>query len=174
MNAQAGGFLATPPALDGSPGLGIAGVTGIPRRARWVAVVTATAPEIPGTEVYFVTLADGSIVVDEDVPDGSLAPLADAVERSIPVPYRAEAARQEGDVWCVGADPVAIAALPATFEGDHVEQASYKGRETCSVDGESRDPLSELAAIGSRRGADYALSADRLDETTWVVSTEPL
>jgi hypothetical protein len=174
MNAQAGGFLAMPPGLDGSSGLGIAGITGIARRRRWLAVVTATAPEIPGGEVYFVTLADGSIVVDEDVPDGALAPLAEAVERSIPPPYQAEAARQEGDVWCVGADPVAIAILPATFEGDQIEQSSYGGQQTCAVDGAPHDILPELAQIGSQRGVDYAISAERLDETTWVVHSEPL
>ena len=174
MNAQAGGFLATPPGLDGSRGLGISGITGIARPARWLAVVAATAPEILGSEVYFVTLADGSIVVDEDVPDGALSPLAEAVERSIPPPYQAEAARQDGDVWCVGANPVAIATLPATFEGDAIEQSSYEGQQTCSVDGAPHDIVPELAEIGRLRAADYALSAERLDETTWVVYSEPL
>ena len=174
MNAQAGGFLATPPGLDGSSYLGIAGVTGIARPSRWLAVVTATAPGIPGAEVHFVTLDDGSIVVDEDVPDGALAPLADAVEKSLHPPYRAEAARQDGDVWAVGANSVAIATLPATLQGDHIEQSSYGGEPACTIDGVQHDLLPELAEIGRRQGHDFSLIADRLDETTWVVRADVL
>jgi hypothetical protein len=174
MNAQAGGFLAAPPGLDGSPGLGIVGITGIARPARWEAVLTATAPDVPGSEVHFVTLEDGSIVVDEDVPDGALVPLADAVEKSLPPPYKAEAARQDGDVWAVGADPVTIASLPPTLQGDELEQSSYEGELTCIVDGVPRDPIPELTEIGRRRGHDFSLRADRLDETTWVVRADVL
>jgi hypothetical protein len=143
-------------------------------RGRWDAFVTATAPGIPGDEVHFVTLDDGTIVVDEDVPDGVLAPLADAVERSIPRPYQAEAARQDGDVWAAGANPVAIATLPATLEGERIEQSSYEGEQTCTVDGAPLEPIPELTEIGSRRGHDFSLTADRLDETTWVVRAELL
>ena len=174
MNAQAGGFLATPPGLDGSPGLGIAGITGIARPSRWQAVVTATAPGIPRSEVHFVTLDDGTIVVDEDVPDGALAPLADAVERSLRPPYRAEAARQAGEVWAVGANPVAIATLPSTLQGEHVEQSSYDGELACTMDGAPHELIPELTEIGRRRSHDFSLSGDRLDETTWVVRADVL
>jgi hypothetical protein len=36
------------------------------------------------------------------------------------------------------------------------------------------NPISELAEIGSRRGHDFSLTAERLDETTWVVRAELL
>jgi hypothetical protein len=39
MGAQAGGFLAQPPGLDGEPGLGIAGVSGAARGRTWDAIV---------------------------------------------------------------------------------------------------------------------------------------
>lgn len=168
------GFLATPPGFEGMPGLGIAGISGVPRPARWDAVVTATAPGIPGQEVHFVTLDDGTIVVDEDVPDGVLAPLADAVEKTLTAPYRAEAARQDGDVWAVGANPVAIATLSATLHGDVIEQTTYAGETTCSVDGLPHNGFPELTELGSRRGTEFSLRAHRLDETTWAVQVEPL
>ena len=174
MNAQAGGFLATPPGFDGSSGLGIVGITGIARPSRWDAVVTATAPGIPDAEVHFVTLNDGTIVVDQDVPDGALAPLADAVERSVRPPYTAEAARQDGDVWAVGANPVVIAILPAALQGEQIEQSSYGGEQTCTVDGAPHDLIPQLTDIGTHRGRDFSVRADRLDETTWVVRTELL
>jgi hypothetical protein len=77
-------------------------------------------------------------------------------------------------VWAVGANPVTIAILPATFEGDQIEQSSYGGEENCVVDGEPRAPIAALREIGGRRGHDYSLSADRLDEMTWVVRVEVL
>ncbi len=143
-------------------------------RGLWDAVVTATAPGIPGSDVHFVTLDDGTIVVDEDVPDGALAPLADAVEGCIPWPYRAEAVRQDGDMWAVGANPVAIAILPAALEGDQIDQTSYEDVQTCAVDGAPHDTISELTEIGNRCGSDFSVHADRLDETTWVVQVELL
>jgi hypothetical protein len=172
--AAGGGFLATPPDPAGTRALGVTGVTGIARPARWVAVVTATAPALPGDALEFVVLDDGTIVVAAAVPDGSLTPLADAVEHVVAPPYSAEATRQDGDLWAVGANPVAIAELPAGLEGGVIEQAAY-GRETsCSIDGASCDPFPQLAELGRRRGVDYTLRADRLDATTWVVRVEVL
>ena len=52
----------------------------------------------------FVALEDGTLVVDQDVPDDSLGPLADALEEMVPPPYRAAAARTEGDVWTAVAE----------------------------------------------------------------------
>ena len=66
-----------------------------PRARRWDTVATAEAPALKGDTVHFVSLADGTLVVDEDEPDGALASLADAVEQAIPPPYRAEAVRRE-------------------------------------------------------------------------------
>jgi len=174
MNAQSGGFLATPPGLDGDPGLGIAGVSGAPRSSEWDAVVSVEAPDIPGDEVHFVTLEDGTVVVDEAVPDGCLAPLADAVERELRPPYRAEAARHEHDVWAVGATRVAVATLPGTVDGDVIELTSYGGERSCSIDGRPCEPFRALEILGEQVGPDFALRADRLDESTWVVDCKPL
>ena len=71
-----------------------AGVHGVPRPRQWDAVVTAEA-DLPGDSVHFVTLEDRTVVVDEDVPDDQLAPLADAVETQLDPPYRAEGTRRE-------------------------------------------------------------------------------
>jgi hypothetical protein len=110
----------------------------------------------------------------EDVPDGCLAPLADAVERELSPPYSAEAARHESRVWAVGANRVAIAVLPADLDGDAIEQTMYEGEGRCEIDGRAYPPLPALAAIGARHGSDYALRARRLDDTTWVVESQPL
>ena len=60
----------------------------------------------------FTALEDGTLVVDQDVPDGSLAPIADALEQMVPPPYRAAAAKTEGDVWTAVAESVRIVGAP--------------------------------------------------------------
>lgn len=127
-----------------------------------------------GDEVHFVTLADGSIVVDEDVPDGCLAPLAEAVEEELRPPYRAEGVRNDDDVWGVGAAGVVVVTLPAAFEGDWIELTCYQGEQRCAVDGNEQRVIPELLAVGERERPDFALRAERIDDTTWVVECEPL
>jgi hypothetical protein len=87
---------AEPPGWDGSLGRGLVGVHGVPRGRTWPPVVFAETPHVPGDEVHLVALADGTLVVDEDVPDGCLEPIAFAVEERFPPPYRALARRQAG------------------------------------------------------------------------------
>ena len=177
MGSQAGGFLATPPGLDGDPGLGIPGVSGVPRAREWDAVDSANAPALRGDEVNFVALADGdrTLIVDEDEPDDSVAPLADAIEETLDPPYRAVGRRQSNDVWAVGAVRVDVVELPQDVVGDSIELTSVDGRRELKVDGrDSTIALPVLDEIGARRSSDYVLRAERLTDTTWVVDTDAL
>ena len=45
--------------------------------------------------MHFTSLPDGTLLVEEDVPDGALSPLADAIEASINPPYYAEGVRRD-------------------------------------------------------------------------------
>src|SRR5687767_12841291 len=99
MNSSAAGFLSAPPGLDGEPTLGLVAIHGVPRGRTWDAVASAHAPGLPGETATFVVLADGTIVVEDDLPDGALESLVEALERSVRPPYRAAAMRHEGDVW---------------------------------------------------------------------------
>jgi hypothetical protein len=118
--AGGGGFLMGPPDVFGNPApLGEVGVHGVPRPRRWDAVASAQA-ELPGEHVHFVALPDGTLIVDEDVPDGALAPLADAIEESLPPPYRAQGVRQGQSVWAVAASRIEVRELPG-HEGDELE-----------------------------------------------------
>ena len=173
MGAQAGGFLAQPPGLDGDLGLGIPGVSGQPRGRTWDAVASAHAPDLTGDSVMFVALADGTLIVTEDVPDGSLAPLADAVETIIPAPYRAAAVRSDGDVWSVIAEKTAVVELPGLV-GDVVELSVVGGVRELNVDDEQRtDPLPELDALAAEHG-DVSLNAERIDGDLFAVDVFPL
>ena len=116
-----------------------------------------------------------TLIVDEDEPDGSVAPLADAIEATLELPYRAEGRRQSGDVWSVGAVRVDVVELPEDVVGDSIELTSVGGTRELTVDGNaSTAELPLLDEIGARRGSDYVLRAERLTSTTWVVDTDVL
>jgi hypothetical protein len=173
MGAQAGGFLAQPPGFDGEPGLGIPGVSGVPRGRTWDAVASAHAPDLPGETVTFVALGDGTLLVEEDVPDDSLAPLADAVEQRLAPPYRAAALRNDGDVWAAVAESIAVVELPQ-IEGDAVDLSVVDGVRELTVDDEPTiRPLPALDAIADEHG-DVSLHAERVDGSLFAVDVFPL
>ncbi len=93
------------------------GIHGVPRPREWDMVTTADA-DLPGDEVHFVALPDGTLVVDEDVPDGALVPLAEAVELTINPPYRAEGVRRDQRVWAVGVKQIQVRAYPDEGEDE--------------------------------------------------------
>jgi hypothetical protein len=120
MHGLADGFLTAPPDEFGNPSpLGEVGVHGVPRARRWDVVASARA-ELPADEVHFTALPDGTLIVEEDVPDGSLTTLAEAIEMTLNPPYRAEAIKREDDVWAVAASRILVREFPAT-EADELE-----------------------------------------------------
>lgn len=173
MASQAGGFLAQPPGLDGEPGLGIAGISGAPRGRTWDAVVSARAPELPVDTVAFTALEDGTLVVDVDVPDGALGPVADAIEEMLQPPYRAAAARSDGDVWTAVAESVRIVTLPEV-DADEVELTVVDGVRTLALGAETTlRPLPALDAIAGEH-AEVAIRAERVDGDLFAVDVFPL
>ena len=120
MHGLADGFLTTPPDEFGNPSpLGEVGVHGVPRARRWDVVASARA-ELPVDEVHFSALPDGTLIVEEDVPDGSLTSLAEAIEATLNPPYRAEGVMREDGVWAVAASRIRVREFPET-EADEVE-----------------------------------------------------
>jgi hypothetical protein len=162
---------------DGDYGLGIPGFSGVSRIGVWDAVESAHASALRGDEVHFVALADGgrTLIVDEDEPDDSVAPLADAVETAIAPPYRAVARRQSDDVWAVGAVRVEVVELPQDFAGESIELTSLDGTRTLKVDGnDSALDVPALDALAAAEGGDYVVRAERVTETTWIVDVDVL
>jgi hypothetical protein len=173
MNANVGGFLTQPPGLDGVPGLGEVGIHGVPRARTWDAAASARSPELVGEGVTFVVLPDGTIVVDDEVPDGSLVPLADALEETLPPPYRAAAVRHDEDLWTAVAEKIVIAEIPR-LEGDTVDLTVVGGERTLLVDGERTiRPLLALDVLTETHG-DVAVRAERVDEDLFAVDVFPL
>jgi hypothetical protein len=124
--------------------------------------------------VQFVALADRSLIVEEDEPDGALAPLADAVETMLEPPYRAEAVRRGGDRWSVGARAIAVVAA-AGLDGEEAQLVVTGGERSLTVDGHSRVARAPaLEACGERVGEAYVVRATRLDGDLWEVEAAPL
>ena len=120
MHGLADGFLSSPPDEFGNPSpLGEVAVHGVPRARRWDVVASAQS-ELPLDEVHFTALPDGTLIVEEDVPDGSLTPLAEAIEATLNPPYRAEAVKREDEVWAIGASKIRVREFSET-EDDELE-----------------------------------------------------
>jgi hypothetical protein len=171
--AGAGGLIAQPPGWDGAPS-GVTGIHGVPQARRWDAVASADAPALRGDSVHFVALQDGTLVVDEDEPDASLAPLADALEATIPPPYRAEAVRRGQETWAVAASRIAIAELPE-LRGDEAELTSTREGKVLKVDGRTTlGSARGLERLGEAVGGEYVVRAKRVDGDLWEVDATPL
>jgi hypothetical protein len=120
MHVFADGFLSAPPDEFGRPSpFGEVALHGVPRARTWDVVASAEA-ELPGDEVHFTALPDGTLIVEEDVPDGSLTPLAEAIELTIAPPYAAEGVRRGEAVWAVGARRIRVREFPQ-HEEDELE-----------------------------------------------------
>jgi hypothetical protein len=148
---------------------------GIPRDREWDAVASAEAPDLPGDSLEFVALVDGTLVVDDDLPDGALTPLADALEDQISAPYHGYALRQEGDVWSVAARRTQIVELEDDVAGDEVDMVVNDGGRRVAVDGvESGVAVPGLEAFAAGQFGSFVLHASRLDDLLWEVTVMPL
>jgi hypothetical protein len=165
-----------PPTIDPEHSLWrIAGIHGIPRAREWDAVVTAIATELPGDEADFVALPDGTLYTDDDLPDGALAPLADAFDGLLDAPYHAVALRQEEDVWSAAALRVDVVEVPGDVDGDQVDIVVNEGERRVLVDkAESRAEIPSLEDFAGQQFGSFVLHASRLDETLWEVTVLPL
>lgn len=140
------------------------GIHGIERVREWDATETVEAPGIEGDAATFVALPDGSLLVEEG-PDSSLQPLADAIEQDVQPPYRARAARQNGDLWAVQARRITVMTIRRAPEGNTIELT----RDGLVVDGERAfGSVPELEGLGD------VVRAERLDGDLWEVRASAL
>jgi hypothetical protein len=153
----------------------VAGIHGVARAREWDAVAAAEAPDLPGAEVEFVVLEDGTLVVEEDLPDDSLSPLADAVDATLEAPYHVYAHRREGDVWVAAAILVDVAEVPEEIDADTVEIVARDGEHMTVVGGDlTGQRIESLEAVAEEDFDSYFLEATRIDERLWEVSVNPL
>lgn len=150
-------------------------IHGIPRAREWDAMATIEAPGLPGDSIEFVALEDGTLVVDDDLPDDALTPLADALEGRVPAPYHAFGFRQSDDIWSVAALRVGIVEVPEEVPGDQVDLVVNEGERTVLVDeAESDADVSSFEAHAAQQFGSFVLHATRLDDLLWEVTVLPL
>jgi hypothetical protein len=146
-------------------------VHGIPRAREWDAVASALAPGLLGDELEFVGLEDGTLFVDEDLPDEALTPLADALEGAVPGPYHAVAFRQGEDVWTVAALRIDVVEVPEEVPGDQVDIVLNEDTRTVLVDEtESKAEIPSLEQFAAQQFGSFVLHASRLDDRLWEVT----
>jgi len=151
----------------------IPGVMGVGPGRTWDALVAAHAPALTGESVTFVALADGTLIVNEDVPDASLTPVAEQLEEMVKPPYRAAAARNEGHMWTAVAESVRIVEVPG-IGADELELTRVGGERTLTVGDEQTDlALPALDALADGHG-DVAIHAERVDGDMFAVDVFPL
>jgi hypothetical protein len=162
------------PPHDTRPRWGEAGIHGIHRFREWDALVRVTGVELDVDEVRFVALDDGTLVVDGD-EDLDLAPLAEAIEQELQLPYRAHAVRADDDAWTAAAEAIELVELPRELEGEQLELTVRQGERLLIVDGAPAfGDTSELDQLGAERGDDYVVQASRVDGDLWDVRVLPL
>jgi hypothetical protein len=158
------------PPHDTRPRWGSAGIHGIHRFREWDAIVRAEGVELDSDEVRFVTLGDGTIVVDGDEEEGDLAPLAEAVETELKPPYRAHAVRADERGWTVAAEAIELVELSRELEGEELELTVRGGERLLVADGAPAfGDTSELERLGAERGDEFVVRATRVDGDLWDV-----
>jgi hypothetical protein len=151
------------------------GIHGIHRLREWDAVATADAGPLRVEEVEFAALADGTLVVESDVPDERLQVFADAVEASVKPPYRARAVYRGDSRWAVAANAIEVVELPTATEGDELELAVHGQERTLRIDGEHAfGSLPDLERLARDAGEHVVVRARRLDGALWEVDVSEL
>jgi hypothetical protein len=161
-----------PAAPDGQPVASLDPLHGSARPREWDAVVTATAPDIRADALEFVVVEDGSLFMEDDVPEGSLDPLCDAVELKLRRPYRARAVRKDETLWAVSARRIQLVELDVS--GDELELTVTRAGRELTVDGrDSYDPLPQLE-LRSGMPAEFHARATRVEGNRWELDVSPL
>ena len=166
-----------PAAVEPRPPWREVGIHGVPRPREWDAVVSADAPRLGVGELEFVTLPDGTLVVDDELElePGSLDPLAAALETELQPPYRASAVWRGASRGGVAARRIEVAELPPDVPGDEVVVSVADGQRSTMVDGEqSWRRVPALERLGEKRGASFVVRATRLAEQMWEVEVSLL
>jgi hypothetical protein len=162
------------------------GIHGLHRAREWDVVTTLESPELSGERVTFVALPGGDLLVehgakdapgnrpDEGLDDGldegpeSIRSFAEAVERELEPPYRAEAVKRDDGLWAVGARRIEVVELPGV-RADEIELTMRNGERTLLVDGETA-----FGSIPALERPGHAVRASRLDGERWEFEAHPL
>lgn len=163
-----------PQPVDTTPRWGEVGIHGVSRPRRWDAVVMAQAPDLEGDSVEFVVLPDGSVLLDEEIPEEVVEPIVEEFDDLIDPTYRVEAVRRHEDVWAAAAKRIDVAELPDA-QGEELNLTMQDGSRTLLVDGSPEfGSVPALERVAGERYESYVALAKRLDGDLWEVRITPL
>jgi hypothetical protein len=153
---------------------GVPGYHGVARPRRWDAVVMAQAPDLEGDSVEFVALPDGSVLLDEEIPEEAVEPIVEELDDLVDPPYRVEAVRRHENVWAAAALRLQVAELPDA-EGDELSLTMQDGSRTLLVEGlPVFGSVPSLERLAGERYESYVALAKRLDGDLWEIRITPL
>src|SRR3954469_25962198 len=95
-----------------------------------------------GESFSFVTLADGTLIIEDQQGEEPLDGVAAIIERRTDAPYRARGFRIDARRWVVIADPIDVLDL-GTLQGEGVTVVAAGGERRLLVDGAVR-PATDL------------------------------
>ena len=156
------------------PAPGVPGFHGLQRPRHWDAVIMVEAPDLPGKETTFVVLEDGSVILDDDLPEPAVEPVAEVLDDLLDAPYRVEAVRRHDDVWAAAARRIEVLELPGV-DGEELMLTMQEGTKALTVDGAAEfGTVTELERYASERYDSFVAEARRLDGTLFEVRISPL
>jgi hypothetical protein len=97
-----------------------------------------------------------------------LTAFAEALERELDPPYRAEAVRREDSLWAVAGRRIEVVELPGVT-GTELELAMHGGERTLLVDGERA-----FGSVPALERPEHVVRARRIDGDLWEVDEAPL
>src|SRR4051795_4076739 len=90
--------------------------------------------DVAGESFALVSLEDGSLIIEDQVGEEPLEPVATIVERRVDAPYRARGFRMDAARWVVVADPIDLIDLGALV-GEQLSLVAIAGERRFVVDG---------------------------------------
>jgi hypothetical protein len=131
--------------------------------------------DMTGESFAFVTLDDGTLIIEDQAGEEPLESVAAIIERRTDAPYRARGFRIDTQRWVVIADPVDLLDL-GSLQGDAVTVVAAGGVRRFLVDDSVR-PSSELPdALLDELGntEPCVVSASHVDDQWWELTIEEL
>jgi hypothetical protein len=176
--ARQGGLLdePAPESIDTRPPTLETGIHGMQRPRTWDATLTADVEGVDADAMTFVALPDSTLLIEDGPEDVRVEPLAQAVERELPPPYRARAVRQGESLWALQAKRIEVLSLPDAPQGEVLDltRTPDDGADL-RVDGERVfGSVPALEERGRSEGSSYAVHAERLDGDLFEVRASAL
>jgi hypothetical protein len=131
--------------------------------------------EVGGEAFAFVTLEDGTLIIEDQQGDESLEQVATVVERRIERPYRARGFRIDASRWVVVADVLDLYDF-GKLAGEDVTLVAVAGVRRLIVDN-TLLPASEIPEELAAEADDTEpciISASHVDEQFWELTVEEL